>query len=68
VFYKSLHLPGSPTDITVSADKKWLAVIYTAGGDAHVAVFSIDEQGDLTHVATSGLVSVASFSGVAISE
>jgi hypothetical protein len=68
VFYKSVSLPGAPTDITVSPDNKWLAVIYTAGGQAHVAVFSIDELGDLTPVATSVPVNVASFSGVAFSE
>jgi len=68
VFYKSVSLPGSPTDITVSPDQKWLAVIYTAGPQAYVAVFSIDELGDLTSVATSVPVNVASFSGVAISE
>jgi hypothetical protein len=69
VFYKSVSLPGSPTDITVSPDGKWLAVIYSAGGDAYVAVYSIDSYGDLTAVATSSPVSgVASFSGVAFSE
>lgn len=68
VFYKNVALPGSPTDLTVSPDKKWLAAIYTAGGGAYVAVFSIDSHGDLTKVATSSAIGVASFSGVAISE
>jgi len=68
VFYKSVPLPGSPTDITVSRDGKWLAVIYSAGGNAYVAVFSIDRYGDLTHVASSSATSVGSFSGVAFSE
>ena len=68
VFYKSVPLPGSPTDITVSSDGKWLAVIYTAGSNAYVAVFSIDAYGDLTQAATSSAVGVASFSGVAFSE
>lgn len=68
VFYKSVPLPGSPTDITVSPDRKWLAVIYTASGEAYVAVFSIDGHGDLTKVATSSPIGVASFNGVAISE
>jgi hypothetical protein len=68
VFYKSLPLPGSPTDITVSLDGKWLAVIYSAGGNPFVAVFSIDNYGDLTQVATSSATGVASFSGVAFSE
>lgn len=68
VFYKSVQLPGSPTDITVSADRKWLAVIYSASSEAYVAVFSIDGHGDLTPVATSNPIGVASFSGVAISE
>ena len=68
VFYKSVPLPGSPTDITVSRDGKWLAVIYSAGGDAHVAVFSIDGYGALTQVAASGVGGVAAFSGVAFSE
>ena len=68
VFYKSIPLPGAPTDITVSSDKKWLAVIYSAGGSAYVAVFAIDAYGDLTPVATSSPIGVAGFSGVAISE
>jgi hypothetical protein len=68
VFYKSIPLPGAPTDITVSPDKKWLAVIYSAGGSAYVAVFAIDVYGDLTPAATSSPSGVASFSGVAISE
>ncbi len=68
VFYKSVPLAGAPTDITVSADRKWLAVIYSAGSDSYVAVFSIDGHGDLTQVATSSSIGVASFSGVAISQ
>ncbi len=68
VFYKSISLPGAPTDITVSPDEQWLAVIYSAGGSAYVAVFAIDAYGDLTHVATSSPIGVAGFSGVAISE
>lgn len=67
-FYKSVPLPGSPTDITVSPDQNWLAVIYSAGGAAHVAVFSIDIFGDLTLAATSPAVGAAQFSGVAISQ
>jgi hypothetical protein len=68
VFYKSIPLPGAPTDITVSPGKKWLAVIYSAGGSAYVAVFAIDAYGDLTPAATSSPIGVAGFSGVAISE
>lgn len=68
VFYKSVPLPGTPTDISVSPDKKWLGVIYTASDGAHVAVFSIDEHGDLTAVANSPAVGVAVFSGVAFSQ
>jgi hypothetical protein len=68
VFYKSIPLPGAPSDITVSHDGEWLAVIFSAGGDAHVAVFSIDAYGDLTPAATSGSVGVTAFSGVAISQ
>jgi hypothetical protein len=68
VFYKSVPLPGTPTDITVSQDKKWLAVIYTASNSGYVAVFSIDSYGELTHVATSSPIGVASFNGVAISD
>jgi len=67
-FYKSVSLPGSPTDITVSRDRKWLAVIYSAGGEAYVAVFAIDAYGDLTPVATSDSIGVAAFNGVAISQ
>ncbi len=68
VFYKSIPLPGVPTDITVSDDGSWLAVIYSASGDARVAVFSIDSYGDLTPAATSSSVGVTAFSGVAMSE
>jgi hypothetical protein len=68
VFYKSVPLPGSPTDITVSHDRKWLAVIYSAGGNAYVAVFSIDRYGDLSQVAKSSATGAAAFSGVAFSE
>jgi hypothetical protein len=68
VFYKSVPLPGSPSDITVSPDGKWLAVIYAAGSNAYVGVFSIDTYGDLTQVATSSAIGVASFNGVAFSE
>jgi|SRR5580658_727010 hypothetical protein len=68
VFYKSVSLPGSPSDIAVSPDGNWLAVIYGASGNAYVAVFSIDSYGDLTQVATSSAPGVAAFSGVAFSE
>lgn len=68
VFYKSVPLPGVPTDITVSKDRKWLAVIYSANGSGYVAVFAIDAYGDLTAEATSNPVGVPAFSGVAISE
>jgi len=71
VFYKSVALPGAPTDITVSEDQKWLAVIYTASSDslARVAVFGIDAYGDLSPVATSDPIGgVAAFNGVAISQ
>lgn len=68
VFYKSVPLPGVATDITVSRDRKWLAVIYSANGSGYVAVFSIDAYGDLTPEATSEPIGVPAFSGVAISE
>ena len=68
VFYKSVPLPGAPTDITVAPDHKWLAVIYSAGGEAYVAVFAIDDHGDLKPVATSSPIGVSSFNGVAISQ
>jgi hypothetical protein len=68
VFYKSVALLGSPTDITVSQDKKWLAVIYTASSEGYVEVFSIDGHGDLTPVAKSASIGVAGFNGVAISQ
>lgn len=68
VFYKNVPLAGSPTDVAVSPDKKWLAVIYTAGNEGYVEVFSIDAHGDLTAAATSSAIGVASFDGVAFSE
>jgi hypothetical protein len=68
-FNKSIPLAGSPTDITVSRDMKWLAVIYTAGGFGYVEVFAIDAYGDLTPEATSSAISgAATFNGVAISQ
>lgn len=69
-FYKSVALPGVPTDITVSPDGRWLAVIYTAadGSGGRVAVFAVDVYGDLSPVATSNPIGVPAFSGVAISE
>ena len=69
-FYKSVSLPGTPTDVSVSRDNEWLAVIYTAadGSGARVAVFAIDNYGDLSLAATSKPVGAASFNGVAISE
>jgi hypothetical protein len=68
VFYKSISLPGTPTDITVSRDSNWLAVIYTAADGAHVAVLAIDLYGDLKQVAISPSIGVASLSGVAFSQ
>jgi len=69
-FYKSLALPGTPTDVTVSPDGKWLAVIYTAadGSGGRIAVFAIDTYGDLSLAATSSSIGVAAFNGVAISQ
>lgn len=68
VFYRSVPLPGAPTDITVSEDKKWLAVIYSASGNAYLAVFAINSYGDLSQKATSSAIGIANFNGVAISE
>ncbi len=68
VFYKSIPLPGSPSDITVSQDRKWLAVIYSVGTEAYVAVYCVDAYGDLSPVATSTSIGVAAFNGVAISQ
>ena len=70
LLYKSIGLPGSPTDVTMSSDGKWLAVIYTAGGEGYVAVFSVDAYGDLSPspVATSSSIGVAAFNGVAFSQ
>lgn len=67
-FYKSMTLPGAPTDIAVSPDRKWLAVVYSAGSNAYVAVFAVDGHGDLTLKATSSAIGIASFNGVAISQ
>jgi hypothetical protein len=69
-YYKSIPLPGVPTDITVSADGAWLAVIYKGTDDSsgHIAVFAIDRYGDLSPVATSPAVGIPAFSGVAFSQ
>jgi hypothetical protein len=68
VFYKSVPLAGAPSDVAVSPDGKWLAVIYVAGGDGYISVFSIDAYGDLSPkpVATSSAL-VSTISGVAFS-
>jgi hypothetical protein len=68
VFYKSVPVPGVPTDLAVSRDGRWLATIYTSGGEGHIAVFSIDRYGDLRPMATSNSIGIASFNGVAFSE
>ncbi|MGA7340144.1 MAG: hypothetical protein WBE72_23035 [Terracidiphilus sp.] len=68
VFYKSVPLPGAPTDLAVSPDRKWLAVIYEVGSNAYVAVFSIDRYGDLAWLAASSPISSTTFSGVAFSQ
>ena len=70
VFYKSVPLPGVATDVTVSRDARWLAVIYTAadGSGGRIAVFAIDDYGDLSLAATSSPIGVAGFNGVAISQ
>ena len=69
-FYKSVPLPGVPTDLTVSRDRRWLAVIYTAadGSGGRIALFTIDAYGDLSLAATSSPIGIASFNGVAISQ
>jgi hypothetical protein len=67
-FYKSVPVPGVVTDLSVSPDGRWLAAIYTAGGNGYVTVFAVDVYGGLTQVATSQAVGVAAFSGVAISQ
>jgi hypothetical protein len=67
-YYRSAAVPGVPTDLAVSADQKWLSVIYTAAGAAHVAVYSVDSYGDLALAATSPAIGAAGFSGVAISQ
>lgn len=70
VFYKSVAVAGVPTDLTVSPDGKWLAVIYTAadGSGARISVYSVDRYGDLAPTATSNPVGVTAFSGVAFSQ
>lgn len=67
-FYKSVPLPGVATDITVSKDGKWLAVIYTANGSGYVSVFAIDAYGNLSPEATSDALGIAAYNGVAISQ
>lgn len=69
-FYKSVAVSGTPTDVSVSRDNRWLAVIYTAsdGSGGRIAVFSIDSHGDISLAATSPAIGVPSFNGVAISQ
>ena len=68
-FYKSVPVAGVPTDVSVSPDGKWFAVIFTAsdGSGGRISVFSIDAFGDLSLAATSDPVGIASFNGVAFS-
>jgi len=69
-FYKSVPVGGVPTDVSVSPDGNWLAVIFTAsdGSGGRISVFSIDANGDLSLAATSDPVGIASFNGVAFSQ
>lgn len=69
-FYKSVALPGAPTDITVTRDGRWLAVIYTAddGTGGRIGVYSIDAYGGLTLATTSPAIGVTGFNGVAFSD
>jgi len=69
-FYKSVPVGGVPTDVSVSPDGSWLAVIFSAsdGSGARISVFSIDSFGGLTLAATSDPVGIASFNGVAFSQ
>ena len=69
-FYKSVPVGGVPTDVSVSADGNWLAVIFSAsdGSGGRISVFSIDTSGDLSLAATSDAVGIASFNGVAFSQ
>ena len=69
-FYKSVPVAGVPTDVSVSPDGNWLAVIFTAGDGSggRISVFSIDTYGDLSLLATSDPVGIASFNGVAFSQ
>ncbi|HKV77076.1 MAG TPA: hypothetical protein VJP02_02980 [Candidatus Sulfotelmatobacter sp.] len=69
-FYKSVPVGGVPTDVSVSPDGNWLAVIFTAsdGSGGRISVFSIDAYGDLSLAATSDPVGIASFNGVAFSQ
>ena len=69
-FYKSVPVGGVPTDVSVSPDGKWLAVIFTAsdGSGGRISVFSIDSFGDLSLAATSDPMGIASFNGVAFSQ
>lgn len=68
VFYQSAPVPGVPTGLAVSPDKKWLAVIYSADDNGNIAVYSIDAYGGLKFAATSTPLGVAKFNGVAISQ
>ena len=69
-FYKSVAVGGVPTDVSVSPDGNWLAVIFTAsdGSGGRISVFAIDGFGDLSLAATSDPVGIASFNGVAFSQ
>lgn len=63
-----MPVPGVPTDLTVSKDGKWLAVIHSANDNGYVDAFAIDKYGDPTPEATSSPIGVPAFCGVAISE
>ena len=58
-----MPLPGVPTDVTVSSDGSWLAVIYTAAdaSGGRIAVFAVDTY---SLAVTANPIGVASFNGV----
>jgi hypothetical protein len=68
IYYKNVPTVGGATDLSLSGDGQWLAMISENNGAALVSVYAVAPKGDLTLVATSSPIGIGKFNGVAISD